>query len=114
MSIIYAIHLLIVIIYISGVFVPGQYVLYWIWFALIIGLNWFIFGDCILNKIEHRTLDKTPNFVGRVLRSMGIDLTEVQAENLVFYTALVFLAIFVYKYIRWKNITSSIYYSTNV
>lgn len=114
MSLIYAIHLLIVIIYISGVFVPANYVLYWIWFALIIGLNWLIFGDCVLNKIEHRTWDKTPNFVGRVLRSMGIDLTEVQAENLVMYGALVFLAIFVYRYIRWKNTINNIYCSQNV
>lgn len=98
MNFIYAIHILIIIIYLSGVFAPAEYMLYWIGFTLLMGLGWLIFDDCIFNKIENGTWDKTPNFVGRVLRDIGIDLTEVQAENLVFYGALVFLGIYIHKY----------------
>lgn len=77
---------------------PAEYMIYWIWFTLLMGLGWLIFDDCILSLIEHGTWERSPNFVGRVLRDMGIDLTEFQADILVGVGTLVFLGIYVHKY----------------
>jgi hypothetical protein len=102
-SFVYAVHIVIIIIYLAGLIAPAEYMPYWIGFILLIGLGWLIFDDCVLSLIENGTWEKTDNFIGSILKDIGIHLTEPQADMFVVVGSLTFLGICIY---RFKNIQS--------